>query len=142
MTRKKAGPNETRNKVLGVLACGPATRSLLEVILCHPDLNATLSHLKKIGKIHIYMWLRGEGKRRSPSAVYMLGPGEDAPKLKPDRKAVQSRYYRNHREEIEDRRRAKQAKQTLKNPFIQLDARWFNLLRQKALLSTTKETPK
>lgn len=89
----------------------PGTR--LEIAARLPDLaDSTVRRWLRImradNECHIKGWRRSTGTRGAFKAVYAMGPGKDAAKIKPEGTAVYSRRYRKNTKhgEAGDRRRA------------------------------------
>lgn len=143
----KAGRNETRNVIVGLLAGGPMTRGELEAAT-GKRLQGTMSDLLRKRVVHVHGWLRGIGNMRAMRIIYGLGDQPDAPRPPPGTEKHR-RYYEKHKAKIAERRkgnyhkysakaaeaqRRRRAKQKLmSNPFLQLAPEIFVDLKSKVV---------
>lgn len=104
---------KTRDRILAFLQeFGPQTkRELAEGLEMTMDaVNASITCARAKGLLYVHSWRRnsmdgqGNGVRGKPSPVLAVGPGKDAPPLKPIPSIVRKRAYRRRMAPIIDAR--------------------------------------
>ena len=87
-------------KIRAVLATGVRVSKygMAEQAPCHQRVaQRVLSRLHRQGEIHIVAWV---GVHQSLIPQYVIGPGKDAPRPKPQTKAQTARMYRARNPEV------------------------------------------
>lgn len=88
-------------------------------------IRSALRLLHEAKRVHIKGWQRSIGKRGGMGAIWELGAGRDAPKLKAEPNQVrQARYRERHRAKIRMKDRMRRDSSLANNPFAAMINVW------------------